>query len=91
MKINGFDISNFNPIVLNENWLSKIKAIPHNDANLKIGKLEFKRALIHPDTTMLIFCNKKFEPVPGEKVISTVHLLQNFYFEKTGEELQIDL
>lgn len=83
-KINGIAIENFEPIFLDNNWLTKLNVIPHQDGNIQIGKLNFKRKEI-----ALEFCSENFEPIAGEKIICYVHQLQNFYTTKTEEELQI--
>jgi hypothetical protein len=83
-KINGASIDQFEPILLSDEWLTKLKARPFGISNLQIGKLYFNRTQIG-----LIYTDDNFEPVPGEKITCYVHQLQNLYEEKTGEELTI--
>ena len=83
-KINGIDMANYEPLALDNEWLTKLDAISHGQHNIQIGKLRFKRAQLD-----LLYCNEKFEPLSGEKPIQYVHQLQNLYKEKTGEELSL--
>lgn len=83
-KINGASIGIFEAILLNDEWLTKINAIRSGQSNLQIGKLHFKRTQV-----ALLYCDDNFEPVANEKIINYVHQLQNFYKEKTGEDLAI--
>jgi|GEM_PF-5218656 len=81
-KINDIPVKNFEFIHLNNEWLTRLNAIPSGQSNIEIGKLHFKRMNIG-----LIYCAEGFEPISGEKIIRYVHQLQNIYKEKTGEEL----
>lgn len=83
-KINGIDMANYEPLLIGNEWLTRLKAIPSEQSNIQIGKLYFKRTQLG-----LLHCNDKFEPLSGEKLIQYVHQLQNIHKEKTGEDLSI--
>jgi hypothetical protein len=81
-EINGASSDQFEPIPLNDKWLTKLKATPFGQSNLQIGNLYFKRTEIG-----LIHTDNNFAPIPGEKITRYLQQLQNLHKEKTGEEL----